>query len=369
VRDREHIAVRAVLRDDVAVHAPWLPPGRPRHRCPRCRQDRLLFRYLLGGWAPSHRVGDGATVIARTEGEQAEKAGHGAWTTPECERRAGASLRMWERATSRTGPAFRCLEWFEKFSPPAWKVTASCGEGGLRPQRGSLWSGSDVDHMRRRPAGEPRGDRMPDETRPPSLPPAQHPPLQLNPIGFSGETACRRASARAGVPGIASSGRYAVPRHAFVPGPRCRSPEDAAPRRGRADHLATDRRRDDDAGARTHRERGCSGSARARATPRGRRSSPGTSTPSSPRGARVHGEAGRARLHNVTVRHGDGYAGWPEHAPFDHIVLTAAPQRCRSPRRTARRGRLVAPVGPEGLQRLMRYRSCEARSSTRTSAA
>ena len=28
---------------------------------------------------------------------------------------------------------------------------------------------------------------------------------------------------------------------------------------------------------------------------------------------------------NVTVRLGDGYAGWPEHAPFDAIVVTAAP--------------------------------------------
>ena len=28
---------------------------------------------------------------------------------------------------------------------------------------------------------------------------------------------------------------------------------------------------------------------------------------------------------NVTVRHGDGYKGWPEHAPFDRIILTASP--------------------------------------------
>ena len=37
----------------------------------------------------------------------------------------------------------------------------------------------------------------------------------------------------------------------------------------------------------------------------------------------------RARLHrlgyeNVHVKHGDGYQGWPEHAPFDAILLTAA---------------------------------------------
>ncbi|MBD3291365.1 MAG: protein-L-isoaspartate(D-aspartate) O-methyltransferase [Armatimonadia bacterium] len=28
---------------------------------------------------------------------------------------------------------------------------------------------------------------------------------------------------------------------------------------------------------------------------------------------------------NITVRHGDGYQGWPEHAPFDKIIVTAAP--------------------------------------------
>ena len=28
---------------------------------------------------------------------------------------------------------------------------------------------------------------------------------------------------------------------------------------------------------------------------------------------------------NIEVRHGDGYKGWPEHAPFDKIIVTAAP--------------------------------------------
>jgi protein-L-isoaspartate(D-aspartate) O-methyltransferase len=50
---------------------------------------------------------------------------------------------------------------------------------------------------------------------------------------------------------------------------------------------------------------------------------------------------------NVTVRQGDGYKGWPEEAPFDGIIVTAAPpevpqaliaQLCKG-------GRLVAPVG------------------------
>lgn len=49
----------------------------------------------------------------------------------------------------------------------------------------------------------------------------------------------------------------------------------------------------------------------------------------------------------VTVRHGDGYAGWPEEAPFDAIVLTAAPPEIPDPllEQLAPGGRLVAPVG------------------------
>src|ERR1700677_1530136 len=32
----------------------------------------------------------------------------------------------------------------------------------------------------------------------------------------------------------------------------------------------------------------------------------------------------KLKLHNVVVRHGDGLKGWPEQAPFDRIVLSAA---------------------------------------------
>jgi protein-L-isoaspartate(D-aspartate) O-methyltransferase len=49
----------------------------------------------------------------------------------------------------------------------------------------------------------------------------------------------------------------------------------------------------------------------------------------------------------VTVRHGDGYAGWPEHAPFDAIVVTAAPPKIPKPLKEQLKvgGRLVIPVG------------------------
>jgi protein-L-isoaspartate(D-aspartate) O-methyltransferase len=55
----------------------------------------------------------------------------------------------------------------------------------------------------------------------------------------------------------------------------------------------------------------------------------------------------RALGYDVQVRHGDGYAGWPEAAPFDAILVTAAPPAIPAPLREqlAIGGRLVIPVG------------------------
>jgi len=58
---------------------------------------------------------------------------------------------------------------------------------------------------------------------------------------------------------------------------------------------------------------------------------------------------------NVHVRIGDGYAGWPEAAPFDAILVTAAAPEVPPPliEQLAEAGRLIIPVGePDRLQYL-----------------
>jgi protein-L-isoaspartate(D-aspartate) O-methyltransferase len=57
-----------------------------------------------------------------------------------------------------------------------------------------------------------------------------------------------------------------------------------------------------------------------------------------------------ARYRNVTVKVGDGYQGWPEQAPFDRIIVTAAPDHVPQPLidQLAMNGRMIIPVGPVG---------------------
>jgi protein-L-isoaspartate(D-aspartate) O-methyltransferase len=59
---------------------------------------------------------------------------------------------------------------------------------------------------------------------------------------------------------------------------------------------------------------------------------------------------------NVLVRAGDGYAGWPEHAPFDGIIVTAAAEELPPPllQQLKPGGKLIIPVGEtHGYQELL----------------
>jgi len=61
-------------------------------------------------------------------------------------------------------------------------------------------------------------------------------------------------------------------------------------------------------------------------------------------------------VRNVHLRHGDGFQGWPAHAPYDGILMAAAPLAIPDVlfEQLAPGGRLIAPVGPEGRQQLLR---------------
>ncbi|MGC9522418.1 MAG: protein-L-isoaspartate(D-aspartate) O-methyltransferase [Anaerolineae bacterium] len=66
----------------------------------------------------------------------------------------------------------------------------------------------------------------------------------------------------------------------------------------------------------------------------------------------------RLGYEEIEVKEGDGYYGWPEHAPYDAIIVTAAPDHLPQPLADQLRdgGRLVIPMGPPGgYQNLWRF--------------
>ena len=65
---------------------------------------------------------------------------------------------------------------------------------------------------------------------------------------------------------------------------------------------------------------------------------------------RAEADLTRLGYDNVTVRHADGYFGWPEQAPFAAIIVTAAPDHVPQPlvEQLEIGGHMIIPVGPVG---------------------
>ena len=66
-----------------------------------------------------------------------------------------------------------------------------------------------------------------------------------------------------------------------------------------------------------------------------------------PLAKRAEADLKRLGYLNVKVLAGDGYKGWPEHAPFDAIIVTCAPERVPQPLvdQMKEGGRMMVPVG------------------------
>ncbi|MGH8702924.1 MAG: protein-L-isoaspartate(D-aspartate) O-methyltransferase [Burkholderiales bacterium] len=78
----------------------------------------------------------------------------------------------------------------------------------------------------------------------------------------------------------------------------------------------------------------------------------------------------RLGYRNVVTRTGDGYQGWPEHAPFDAVMVTAAPREVPQPLIDQLKpgGRLVVPVGGQaaGQSLLLIEKHADGRITRRT---
>jgi len=80
------------------------------------------------------------------------------------------------------------------------------------------------------------------------------------------------------------------------------------------------------------------------------------------------GKAAKERLSrldykNVNVKIGDGFNGWPEEAPFDAIIVTAAPAEIPQPLidQLKEGGKMIIPVGPQNMVQYLML--CEKKSN------
>jgi protein-L-isoaspartate(D-aspartate) O-methyltransferase len=80
-----------------------------------------------------------------------------------------------------------------------------------------------------------------------------------------------------------------------------------------------------------------------------------------PLGTRAAATLRRLKYKNVFTKVGDGYLGWPEHAPFDKIIVTCSPENVPQPLvdQLKEGGQMVIPLGERYQQSLYLYRKVE----------
>jgi protein-L-isoaspartate(D-aspartate) O-methyltransferase len=86
-----------------------------------------------------------------------------------------------------------------------------------------------------------------------------------------------------------------------------------------------------------------------------------------PLGKRAEATLQRLGYKNIHVKIGDGYQGWPEHAPYDAVIVTCAPEKVPRPlvEQTREGGRIIIPVGPPDDQQLYLLEKSEGRLKQR----
>jgi protein-L-isoaspartate(D-aspartate) O-methyltransferase len=80
-----------------------------------------------------------------------------------------------------------------------------------------------------------------------------------------------------------------------------------------------------------------------------------------PLGRRAAATLKRLKYTNVFTKIGDGYQGWPEHAPFDKIIVTCSPEKVPQPLvdQLTEGGRMVIPLGERYQQNLYLYKKVD----------